>query len=337
VSAAALDVVIRAEGGAAIGLGHLRRCFSIALGLAEIGGRWRFACVNGEAARAVTDQVETIGAPAWSAGDAEEVAAFCARTGAALVLVDSYDAADSYLAALRAAGLRVAVMQDAPRAVPADIVINPAIQAEPPPGAAGRFLGGVTYMPLRPEFRDSDTRAGAERNGILITVGGSDANGLSAALVDAVAAAAPGVPITCIAGPYFGRADRLQDAISRVPGARLIVAPASMAPLMRAARVAVSGAGQTLYELAACGTPSVAIEIAGNQHPQAIALDRAGVVKLAGAAADPSIPARAASLAAALLNDESACAAMQARGRALVDGKGALRVAQVLLDTVRAA
>jgi spore coat polysaccharide biosynthesis predicted glycosyltransferase SpsG len=96
---------------------------------------------------------------------------------------------------------------------------------------------------------------------------------------------------------------------------------------MRRADLAVSAAGQTLFELAATGAPTLAIAVADNQRPQLEALGAAGVV----------IPVTAETLAprlATVAEDRAMRQALAERGQALVDGLGADRVAHAILEMI---
>jgi spore coat polysaccharide biosynthesis predicted glycosyltransferase SpsG len=110
-----------------------------------------------------------------------------------------------------------------------------------------------------------------------------------------------------------------------------------MYPLMSRCDLALTAAGQTLYELAALGRPAVAIEMAANQRPQLAALQQAGTVIAAGAATDQDIADCAATRLAELARDRVSLSRMAAAGRALIDGRGARRVAEAVLARARQA
>jgi spore coat polysaccharide biosynthesis predicted glycosyltransferase SpsG len=100
--------------------------------------------------------------------------------------------------------------------------------------------------------------------------------------------------------------------------------------MMLAADLAVSGAGVTLCELAATATPTVAIALADNQRPNFDAFARAGAAVPAGGAGDPDMIGAIATAVRSLADDAARRRAVGARGRALVDGQGAMRVARAI-------
>jgi spore coat polysaccharide biosynthesis predicted glycosyltransferase SpsG len=145
------------------------------------------------------------------------------------------------------------------------------------------------------------------------------------------AAAAGAVEIDAIVGPLAAH-DASVTTRTTGESARVTVHrdPADYRSLMLAADLAVSGGGQTLYELAACATPAVAILIADNQRANIDGLSGAGAVVAAGAAGDADLDERVTGTVAHLLNDPARRLGMGSSGRRAVDGQGAQRVASVI-------
>jgi spore coat polysaccharide biosynthesis predicted glycosyltransferase SpsG len=136
-------------------------------------------------------------------------------------------------------------------------------------------------------------------------------------------------------GPYFSGRERL--AAPRRHEVTLLDAPASLVEAMRAADLAVSAAGTTLYALARLGVPTVALGIAGNQRGGLAALEESGVVRVAGHAGDPQLPDAAAAAVRDLVADAPARRALAARAGSLLDGQGARRVAAAVAALLPAA
>jgi spore coat polysaccharide biosynthesis predicted glycosyltransferase SpsG len=102
-----------------------------------------------------------------------------------------------------------------------------------------------------------------------------------------------------------------------------------MAPLMSWADIAVTGAGSTCWELACLGVPALSLVIAENQRSIAEELGAAGIVVNLGWHADVAVE-RIATSVDGLVYSSFRRLRMSQQGRALVDGKGAARVASVL-------
>jgi spore coat polysaccharide biosynthesis predicted glycosyltransferase SpsG len=111
-------------------------------------------------------------------------------------------------------------------------------------------------------------------------------------------------------------------------------APGELLGLMTTCDLAVSGGGQTLYELAACGLPTVALCLADNQRGQLAALADQGALLPGGARDQGGLSSPFADLGPAvtqLAGDLALRQRMSAIGQRLVDGQGTLRVADALL------
>lgn len=330
-------ILIRVEAGPGIGLGHVTRCLSIGQALAERGADWQVLAHDRPAVAAVVGPERTVAlhCTPWSDEEAESIARLAARTHARFAIVDSYQATARYLSLLRDRGVRVAVIQDTTILVPCDLLLNAAADAAPLGTNDGpTFLRGPAFVPLRREFWQQTRRdTSLVPHRVLITLGGSDPRRLSSRLLErALEILGPQLSISCIAGPFFGDTRELKEITSRASGrAEVIDSPTAIASRFRDADVAIAGGGQTLYELATVGTPTVGVVMAENQRGQLEALARGGVVRLAGCADAQGIIAQCMSAVSEVLGDYAAREAMAGRGQALVDGQGAMRVTEALL------
>lgn len=318
-------ILLLTVAGAGAGLGHVKRCAALASALTGLGASVRFA-IGGDAQRlgplgmTIPDfeEIQWISSPRLAFEIAE-------RHVPDLVVVDAYGATDDLLWKLRAHGAVVAAIDDlADRQLPVDIVVNGAYGAERRPYAdvpGRRLLLGPQFTLLDPGFADVPhraTRPGVSR--VLVTLGGEDAATLIAGVVAAVDRAAPGVAVDLALGP-FARAGSAR-------GAKVSVHQGlpSLRDLLLEADFAVTGAGMTLYECLAAGTPAVALPLAGNQKPNFDELTGAGLVL-------PGQPDLAAAVER-LSRDGALRGRLAASGRELVDGRGAARVAAELVRAV---
>jgi spore coat polysaccharide biosynthesis predicted glycosyltransferase SpsG len=276
--------------------------------------------------------------PADEAQDPGRVVEAAKAYGAGTVVVDSYSATAAYLGALRTAGVRVVFIDDLAReALPAHVVINGGAQAAGLPYRSSSgdtlFLLGPTYALLGSGYQTISPRHLApEVEQVLVTVGGHDALGVMPAIVDAVDRAPGRFRLCVIAGP-FGQAGTLEGSGVRRSGRDISIvhAPSSLRDLMLAADVAVSAAGQTLYELAATGTPTIACELADNQSGQLTAFAEAGVVVHAGRPDNPQFGDRLTALLGDLVSGFEQRMKLSQAGQRMVDGFGAGRAAHAVL------
>lgn len=331
--------------GSRIGTGHLARARAIAGALAGREALSRaFCAASPPAAPEPRDFPELRLEPLAVRDPAEFVGRLIAAArafGAGCVLVDCYEARAENLAALRAAGFLVAAIDDFGVRLPADIIVNRDVRADPkiyePLVPGGRVLAGPAYFPARAEMlRAAEARraapAGARR--LLVTFGGSDPAGLSVPVAAELLKLPPPVEVELVLGPLAGeRPARAARELAAQSGGRLILteAPDSLAESCVRADVAVSAGGETAFELALCGVPAVIVAVAGHQAERSAALARAGVCRYLGEAGQAA-SAEIAAAAAGLLADAAARAAMSAAGRRLVDGRGAERIAAALVE-----
>ena len=302
-------LLVRTDANATIGIGHAMRSLAIAEAWLELGfGDVVFAMRD--APPAVRARIERAGARiVWPA------------PAAPYVVADGYliDAAEK---AALARDARLLIVDDRGESVTsaAAVVVNPNPAASRALYAhvSCTVLVGGEYALLRREFREPSTRARTER--VLVSFGGADVANLMPRALAALADL--DVEVLAIAGPANVHAAALHA--SR-PGIQIVPSVDNIAGEMRASSLAIVAAGGTCWELAALGVPMIAAVVAENQRDVAAAVESLGLgVALRD---DPS----AADFSAAVARmDPASRAEMARRGPQIIDGKGALRVCEVL-------
>jgi UDP-2,4-diacetamido-2,4,6-trideoxy-beta-L-altropyranose hydrolase len=308
----ALTVAFAVEAGPGVGLGHLRRTQALAAVLRGRGAAVRFL-VDGEADTAglATDRL------AWTR-DSGLACAALAESRPEAVVVDSYGATPAFIERLRTVTGCVVVIDDlADRPLPAHLVVNGAFHATQLPYRAvpdTRFLLGPEYALLDPAFAvEPPHRPRATVRRVLVTLGGDTPRARLEATVAAVRRAGPQAAIDVAVGPYS------TGAVTAGEGVTVHRGLVSLRALILAADLAVTGGGMTLYECLASETPVVGVCLADNQRQNVDGLSRARII-LRDA---PSLEEALRRLAA----DPLLRLAMSVRGRQVVDGRGASRVA----------
>ena len=337
--------LFRVDAGPGIGLGHLQRCLALAERLVERGADATFLA---PAAGDVRERVEAAGCrlepldvDLAAAGGDRDLAQLMARAkghAADMLVVDSYAVSAAYLQALCAAGYRVVRLDDfGGEPVPAHIVINAGAHAAElsyrPAWSGTRLLLGPAFALLRSEFADlPNSAASSDVREVLVAAGGADAQEVTASLVEGLDRSAGEFSVHVLVGPFAASPSGVDAAAGRSRRTvRWSSVSAGIAALMRGADLAISAAGQTTYELAACGTPTIAFQVANNQAPSLQALARAGIVKSAGDSRIPGLADRVLAALDELRLDRAERLRMGEAARRLVDGRGADRVADVLL------
>lgn len=306
--------------GADVGLGHVMRCYALAACARQAGYAVTLASRDPAAPaleRWQQSGCAVIGFASAAPGAATALVALAQNLQAAALVIDRYDLAADFFTRLAPSAIPVLVLDDLAQIDPGcALVINPN------PGADARFSGhyararrkllGSDFALIRPEIIAA---AGLGGQGVLVTLGGSDQDGLAYAVASALAKRLPDQLIqVAAAGPApagLAKTIRWHSA-------------ADLAPLLAGCDLVVCGGGVTAVEAACLGRPALLIILAENQGPGAQALAQAGAARII------ATPQAAAVQVAALLADLPALAQMSKSGPALIDGHGARRVLAVL-------
>lgn len=334
-------LVIRADGNATIGTGHVMRCLALAQCWQDRGGRVVF--VSAEIVPALTDRLNaeaivcvSIGCTRGSNADAVETAAVATSNGARWVVADGYCFGLEWQRKVRAAGYRLLLLDDYGHHAQyaADVVLNQNSSATTelyPAREASHLLLGARFALLRREFcrRSEPARSiPAVAQKVLVTIGGGDAENVTAKAVLALRSI-ESIEAVIVAGGSNPHVAALQALISGDARLKLLVNPTNMPELMAWADVAITAAGSTVWEAAYCGLPSALLVVADNQIAIAEDLTRRGVCVNLGQSGAASSEAIAETVRALLL-DADRRKAMAEKAAALVDGFGPARVAAVL-------
>jgi UDP-2,4-diacetamido-2,4,6-trideoxy-beta-L-altropyranose hydrolase len=331
-------LLFRCDGSAGIGWGHVMRCLSLAAGLRAAGARCTFLMRDSPAALA--ERIRAGGHDLHRLPGDDDAAATIATlrdVGAGTLVLDSYALGREYLERVHAAsGVSRIVIDDlADRALACDVVLNAS-----PGGAASEYarwqartlLLGPQYALLRPEFRPGARPAPARDEGeplVLVTLGASELGARAVELAGALDACDRPLRIALLVGGSALSAARDLAASAR-HAVEVHHEVRDVAALLARTTLAVSAAGTTCYELAACGVPALLLVAAENQGRVARAWHEHGAFTLVGRLDDVAASELVRHVASAL-DDRAGRAASATRARALVDVDGARRAAAALL------
>ena len=335
-------ILVRCDGGAALGMGHVSRGLALADELRDVhGSSVTFAMRDSGSAgvTAVRSSGYTV-VPIADRDDADygpSLLALTASIATRVLIVDLRDALSrASLDRVRASGVRVVAIDDgSERRLAADLAFYPPVpQVEELDwaGFTGGRYAGWEWVVLKREFAADGTR-GSRASGaahpidILVTMGGSDPAGMTEFVLDALNLLPEAMSVQVVVGPAFTRAPTLAAIVARSKHAvRVTQGPDAMAPLMRESLIAIASFGISAYELAACGVPAVHLCLTADHARSASTFDREGMAQSLGVFTTVQ-PAQLADAVAGLLRDPRRRDEMAARARALVDGRGAKRVA----------
>lgn len=344
-----LTVLFRCDASSVIGFGHLMRSIALAEALQESGDDVRFLIrEEPSAARVLQDAgLSASWLPASCSLDevsrALRQAVDDARSGGCVpwVVIDSSQEPRRQSTAALGAGARVLVVDDLGWSHGrVQALVNPNLDAEPswyPQANGTRLLLGAAYILLRREVLDLPPRAdvGAAVRRLLVTLGGSDVHNRTALVVQGLAALEERHRYQLDVDVVLGHGNIHEPEIRRliaVRGLRCTVhcGVLRMSSILSRADLAITAAGGTVYETARCGIPTLMMVLSENQQRNAAAFERNGLSVLLGRA-DRLSPSAVADAVGRLMADPQRRTAMNARCRAVVDGRGAERIRQALL------
>jgi UDP-2,4-diacetamido-2,4,6-trideoxy-beta-L-altropyranose hydrolase len=324
-------VLFRVDGSERIGAGHLVRCLAIANELMERGIGATFL---------VADTTRPFRAWIRDAGhellDQQDEKSLYAR-GFRWVVVDHYGLEAGWIEANRDIAAHWLAIDDlADRPLLVDILVNPN------PWAAGqdyadlarpgtRLLLGLGYAPIRRELvaARGRPRAFGRVERVLVALGGGSSSGAARTAIVATRQALPDVRIDVVSGPGGEVAPDRGDAIDPGISVRTAVSGAELATLMATADLAIGAGGTSSWERCLFGLPAIVVQLADNQAPVAAALAQAGAAVDLGRAEAVSVD-RMAEVVCELAGDPEARKRMSDQARQLVDGRGAVRIANIL-------
>lgn len=331
-------LILRADAGPTIGVGHVMRCLALAQAWHDRGGQTHL--VSGELPLRVARRVRGEGVVVhvhdrWL--QTAEVVRLAVELRADWVVVDGYGLGADLQRGIRAAGARVMAIDDhacaGSRSPDALLDQNLGARASnyPEELRSADLLLGTRYALLRREFsrevESRDIRAVGAR--LLVTVGGGEVGGLMWDLVG-VLGQIPlrNLEVRVVVGPAVAmRSGRERSA----GGSKVsfVHDPPDLWSLMEWADLAITAAGSTVWEAARMGLPSLVFDLADNQRPVARQLEVAGIAVHQGG---PEAMRRGdtAHRITELLKDQRARREMSRLGRYVVDGCGASRVAAYL-------
>ncbi len=350
-----LHVAIRCDADPINGTGHVTRCLALAQELRRRGHRvtW-ISRIAG-----VPWLGQLIDAGGWSRieppDDEAHLPALLAELNTDWVVVDSYRLPTESIAAVASVRQVLAIVDDATPAYPAALYVSPAInprwQAPAAPGhpaAPGvEVLGGPDFVLIRSELRrlrrvePGELPDRVDRGRLVAIAGGADSAGLGPILADlAVSGALPAPLLLYSAHPAVVAAAGWSDPVGSGAGAGgwtplLEVRPPDPEALATAAaeaRLAITPAGVTSWELLFLGVPTGLIAVADNQRPNYDTMTArdwaAGLGSVDAARRDP---AGLAERIGAVWSDPAAGRARAEAAMAAVDGRGVERVVDRLV------
>ena len=333
---------IRVDGNEKIATGHVMRCLSIAKALRSLGEESVFILAEPYGVPIIEKEgFQTIclnGRYDKITEETEKMDEMIAQKQIKKLLVDSYFIDETYLEHLRRNSSLIYIDDMGERIYPADVLINycnyyDKFRYEERYGNTGtKLLLGCSYAPLREEFSGRRERQFDEFREILITTGGTDTYNM-AYRIGAAMADCPHlrkIKINIVSGRFNTHLSELRELESRNGNIVIHHNAGNMAELMMNCDAAVSAGGTTLYEICYCGLPTVCFAFADNQLDGTGTFgEREVMINTGDIRRDPDRAVKQiVDNVCRLAEDSGLRRSFSDKMRKLVDGNGALRIAE---------
>ena len=334
-------ILIRADANEHIGIGHLMRCISIANAFAAAGEETKFVTAdhNGDMLLEAHGFHSICLESKWVAveGEITRLKIIVEQYKPKLLLIDSYYVTESYMTALKEVTKTAYIDDLNVYRYDIDCLINYNIYADTFDytqyiDKGTKTLLGPKYVPLRSEFQNLQRHIiNKEISNVFVSAGGSDPEHITEKMIKEVCPQWSNVRFHFVIGALNPRI----ATIKKYENSNIVlhINESHIAKIMRECDVAISAAGTTLYELCACGIPTIMYVLADNQIAAAKRFAEKGIMLSAGDCRGNT--AFCANVELLLRNmSQVKRGYLSNRMSTLVDGKGADRIVEALLGMV---
>jgi UDP-2,4-diacetamido-2,4,6-trideoxy-beta-L-altropyranose hydrolase len=346
-----MKVAFRTDASTTIGVGHAKRCLTLAEALRAAGGDVCFVCreFDGDLCDAIEQRglrvlrlprpvAATGSAGAWQ-DEAREVAQALANERMQWLVIDHYGIDHRVETALRAVAERIMVIDDlADRVHDCDLLLDQNLvlamstrySDKVPPHCA--LLLGPQYCLLQPVYQElhdrTPPRAGPVRR-LFVFFSGADRDNLTGRTISAfLRLGRSDVELDAVITSNHPHAAALREQAAAHANIQLHFDLPTLAPLMARADLAIGAGGVTSWERVCLGLPTLAVVLSENQRAIVQALEHHGLARGLGPQQELSESALSAAIGAALAEDLDP--QWSIRCAQTVDGRGVERVRAAL-------
>ena len=360
-------IAIRVDASVSMGTGHIKRCISLAVALAETGGDLLFVCraLDSVAAKILETsdfEVHWLGTHGSDIESCPTKNATCARastnvameqdaldTSAALsdwcpdwVVVDHYDIDARWHSVVRGAlNCRLLVLDDtADRPLDADVLVDHNWNIDHKSKYANLvqrrpvWLTGPRFALISAAYRRIQHHTPGETvRSIGIFLGGTDPGAASAQALEACRRAGFDGPIEIVSTSANPRLEKLKLACDSDPTATLSLDLRDLVSFFERHDLQIGAGGGATWERCCAAVPTVGLMLAANQSASLPGLASLGAVLLARLENDTErqdLPTLS-SVLKQITSDSGLRKALSQRAATLVDGRGTQRVALSVL------
>lgn len=323
-----MKVVILTEGGENKGFGHVARCSSIYQAFEQFNIRPKFIINGDESVESVLNGIE------FEIFDWLNDLSVISNSN--IVIVDSYLAnLEIFNNIVKTSDLTVYIDDNNRLEYPKGIIVNGTLDTSNMNYSKRdnvKYLIGKDFIPLRRDFwHIPKLKINDSIENILIMMGGNDLRNLTPGILNVLNNNFPDINKKIIISDSFDNVFDIENLKNK--STELFYAPNSneIIEIMSSVDLAISASGQTLYELACIGVPTISIGIIDNQKNNIQNWIKQGFIEYAGCWNDKNLLNNILEKIE-YLQDKNIRFDKRLLGIQAVNGKGSLNIVKSVLN-----
>jgi len=279
-------LTIITEGGKQFGFGHITRCLSIAKIFEQHNYKVHFI-IKGD--NSICSLINNYSYNILNWQD-EKIISIDTIQNSSFILVDSILIKDTELLSLEEINIPIIFIDDEKRRniLTKGFVIDWTVLSEKnnyfnPKKENVSYLLGSKYTPLRDEFTNASLNNIEDNiNTIMVTLGGADIRNLTPIILENLNKFLPNCKKNIVIGNAFLNIKEIKKYKDINTTLIYNASALQMLNLMQKSDIAIASGGQTLYELARVGTPTIAIVLVENAKDDTLGWEKVGSIKNIG-------------------------------------------------------
>lgn len=279
-------IIILTEGGRLFGFGHISRSKAIAQAFLRFGIDSKFIIDGDDSIHSLLEGF-SYDILDWNHNQEQLLSSI---RNIDVILIDSIKISNVLIKKIENLKLKVIFIDDDKRRniLDAGIVIDWTVLCDEknyfvPKKIGVIYLLGSQYTPLRKEFCDAKRNIIKDKiTTILVTFGGSDVRNLTPRILKLLTEFYPEIKKNIVVGAGFNNKLHLENIKDTNTNLILNADANTMVELMQESDIAIASGGQTLYELAKVGTPTIAILLVDNAKDDTDGWSKVGSVENIG-------------------------------------------------------
>ena len=341
-------IYIRTDANKYIGAGHVMRCIAIAGALRNLGEDSIFITAEPDAATIIQESgfkyilINGI----WNDLDYEinYLTDLIRNNNIEKILIDSYYVTNKYFQSLPKEtqiiylGSLAKAFNNIKLLINYSSIFDDTFYEENYREKGTCTLLGVKYAPLRKEFQKLSLIKSNFVKSILITTGSTDKNNVTLKIINYLLSDSifRKLQINVIIGALNNHYDEIYKLKSCFENVILHSNVHNMAEIIRENQLAVSASGTTLYELCACGIPTVSFSLVKEQEKDGLKFASDGIIPYAGSFEDINntdiVLYRIREMLTSYIMDADMRSEKSMLMNEYIDGNGSTRIANAILN-----